>query len=190
LAEPRDPGPEPDERDLFQELYESNFARILGYAMRRGASADDAADVVAETFLVTWRRLEEVPSGEASRAWLYGVARRLMANHRRGVLRQARLAARLALEIAPFELSPPSDGTRRPRGVSSPSIRGQGDIGPHHLGGAQIWRIWRTALRPERSSRRSSRPRDPRALVGPRGSGAPVAVRSVWGWRQLLELFW
>jgi RNA polymerase sigma factor (sigma-70 family) len=107
---PRDPAPERDQRDRFEELYQAHFARILGYAMRRGASAEDAADVVAETFLVTWRRLEEVPSGEAARPWLYGVARRVMANHRRGVLRQARLAARLAQEIAPFEPSPPSDG--------------------------------------------------------------------------------
>jgi DNA-directed RNA polymerase specialized sigma24 family protein len=78
--------------------------------MRRGASAEDAADVVAETFLVAWRRLEHVPSGEAARPWIYGVARRVMANHRRGVLRQTRLAARLAQEIAPFEPSPPPDG--------------------------------------------------------------------------------
>jgi RNA polymerase sigma factor (sigma-70 family) len=107
---PRDPDPDRDQRARFQELYQAHFARILGYAMRRGASAEDAADVVAETFLVAWRRLEQVPSGEAARPWIYGVARRVMANHRRGALRQTLLAARLAREITPFEPSPPNDG--------------------------------------------------------------------------------
>lgn len=44
----------------------------------------DAADAVAETFLVAWRRLPEVPSGEEARPWLYGVARRTLANQRLG----------------------------------------------------------------------------------------------------------
>jgi RNA polymerase sigma factor (sigma-70 family) len=107
LAEPpRNPGPERDQRDRFQELYEANFARILGYALRRGASAEDAADVVAEAFLVAWRRLEQLPPGEEARAWLYGVARRVLSNHRRGVLRRARLIARVALEIPPLVRTP------------------------------------------------------------------------------------
>jgi RNA polymerase sigma factor (sigma-70 family) len=72
---------------------------------------DDAADVVAETFLITWRRLEQVPAGEDAPAWLYGVARGVLANHRRGTLRRARLTNRLAQEIARFDskASPPTN---------------------------------------------------------------------------------
>jgi hypothetical protein len=49
---------------------------ILGYALRRTTSPDDAADILAETFLTAWRRLDELPSGEEAGLWLYGVARR------------------------------------------------------------------------------------------------------------------
>jgi RNA polymerase sigma-70 factor (ECF subfamily) len=35
--------------------------------------AEDAADVVAETFLVAWRRLDSVPGGDEARLWLYAV---------------------------------------------------------------------------------------------------------------------
>jgi RNA polymerase sigma factor (sigma-70 family) len=81
-------------RDRFQALYEQNYHRVLGYALRR-AERDDAADVVAETFLVAWRRLEDVPSGEAARLWLYGTARRVLANQKRGNRRRERLFRRL-----------------------------------------------------------------------------------------------
>jgi RNA polymerase sigma-70 factor (ECF subfamily) len=54
---------------------------------------------VAETFLVAWRRLDKVPAGEQARLWLYGVARRQLANQRRGQLRRARLADRLRSEL-------------------------------------------------------------------------------------------
>jgi len=52
-------------RERFTAIYEANYHRILGYALRR-TSRDDTADVVAETFLVAWRRLGDVlpvPSG-------------------------------------------------------------------------------------------------------------------------------
>src|SRR4029453_6989545 len=56
----------------------------LGYARRRVDRPEDAADVVADTMLVAWRRLDEVPSGRETRPWLFGVARRVLANGRRG----------------------------------------------------------------------------------------------------------
>ena len=84
-------------RDRFQALYEENYHRVLGYALRR-AERDDAADVVAETFLVAWRRLEDVPSGEEARLWLYGTARRVLANQKRGTRRRERLFRRLGAE--------------------------------------------------------------------------------------------
>jgi len=85
-------------RDRFQALYEANYHRVLGYALRR-TSRDDAADVVAETFLVAWRRLEEVPNGDAARLWLYATARRVLMNQQRGARRRDRLALRIATDL-------------------------------------------------------------------------------------------
>jgi DNA-directed RNA polymerase specialized sigma24 family protein len=50
--------------------------------------------VIAETFLTAWRRLDDVPAGDEARLWLYGVARRMLANQRRGARRRSSLADR------------------------------------------------------------------------------------------------
>jgi RNA polymerase sigma-70 factor (ECF subfamily) len=86
-------------RDRFQALYEDNYHRVLGYALRR-VDRDDAADVVAETFLVAWRRLDELPPGEQARLWLYGTARRVLANQQRAQRRRDRLTERIRAEPA------------------------------------------------------------------------------------------
>jgi RNA polymerase sigma-70 factor, ECF subfamily len=84
----------------FRHLYSAHVREVLSYALRRTSDAEDAADAVAETFLVAWRRLPEVPPGEESRPWLYGVARRTLANQRRGDDRRHRLAERLRDDLA------------------------------------------------------------------------------------------
>src|SRR3954462_10268396 len=83
----------------FAALYSQHARDVLAYAVRRTPSAEDAADVVAETFLVAWRRGAQVPDGEAARLWLYGVARRTLADQRRGEQRRTRLAARMRAEL-------------------------------------------------------------------------------------------
>jgi RNA polymerase sigma-70 factor (ECF subfamily) len=72
---------------------------VLAYAARRTPNAQDAADVLADTFLVAWRRLDDVPSGDEGRLWLYGVARNVLANQRRSERRRERLADRLRHEL-------------------------------------------------------------------------------------------
>ncbi len=86
--------------DRFRRLYAAHVREVLAYAVRRTVDAEDAADVVAETFLVAWRRLPAVPLGEEARPWLYGVARRTLANQRRGEHRRHRLAERLRADLA------------------------------------------------------------------------------------------
>ncbi|MDX6657763.1 MAG: hypothetical protein QOH62_2556 [Solirubrobacteraceae bacterium] len=96
----RDEGDPPGAAEArFAALYRDHAREVLAYAVRRGASAEDAADVVAESFLVAWRRGPDVPSGDAARLWLYGVARRTLANQRRGERRRTRLAARMRAEL-------------------------------------------------------------------------------------------
>lgn len=81
--------------ERFERLYRANYAAVLAYALRRTV-AEQAHDVAAETFLVAWRRLDDVPGDP--RPWLLGVARRVLANQRRSDRRRAALAARLANE--------------------------------------------------------------------------------------------
>lgn len=80
-----------DDREAgFEAIFNATYEAICGYALRRCPSPHDAADVVAETFAIAWRRVDDMPTGDAARLWLYGVARRVLANHRRGE-RQRRL---------------------------------------------------------------------------------------------------
>lgn len=55
------PGGKGDRRERFERIYEVGYEPILAFALRRTATPEDAADVVAETFLTAWRRLAEVP---------------------------------------------------------------------------------------------------------------------------------
>ncbi|MFB9832628.1 RNA polymerase sigma factor [Actinoallomurus acaciae] len=91
----------PDERRrTFEQVYAACHDPVVAYVLRRADSAHDAADVVAETFLTAWRRLEDMPRGDAARPWLYGIARRVLANHYRGVRRRSALSERLGAELA------------------------------------------------------------------------------------------
>jgi RNA polymerase sigma-70 factor (ECF subfamily) len=84
-------------RDRFERLYRAHAGAVLAYARRRTA-AGAADDVVADVFLVVWRRLDDVP--EDALPWLYGVARGVLANRRRGDARRESLRAKLANEAA------------------------------------------------------------------------------------------
>jgi RNA polymerase sigma-70 factor (ECF subfamily) len=96
-----------DERAArFEKVYAATYEPILGYALRRCSSPEDAADVVAETFAIAWTRFEEMPAGENARLWLYGVARRVLANHRRGELRRRLRTTELSNEIAAVGVDP------------------------------------------------------------------------------------
>ena len=107
--EPPMPRPPSPHRDRFDRLYTDNLPLILGYALRRSGDSSDAADVAAEVFLTLWRRLDKVPAGE-ERLWLFGVAWRVLANHRRGQLRRRDLADRLRTDLLTHELSIRIDG--------------------------------------------------------------------------------
>jgi RNA polymerase sigma factor (sigma-70 family) len=87
-------------RRRFEQIYAANHVPVLGYVLRRTDSPDDAADVIAETFLTAWRRLDNIPAGDQARLWLYGVARRVLANHHRGERRRSALAERLRADLA------------------------------------------------------------------------------------------
>ncbi len=80
--------------DTFRALFAAHYSAVYGYAVRRVGS-DEAADVAAETFAVAWRRRRSVPDEPATLLWLYGVARRVVANTRRSHRRRRQLTERI-----------------------------------------------------------------------------------------------
>lgn len=83
-----------------EALFEAYYDDLLRYALRRVAEPADAADVVAETWATAWRRRDQLPAGAEARLWLLGVARRVLANQRRGQLRRSALVDRLRVDLA------------------------------------------------------------------------------------------
>lgn len=92
-----------DER--FQELWDQNHARILAYCLRRVPSTD-AEDACAEVFMVAWRRIDKVPRPPDTTRYLYGIARRVVANQGRSRLRRSRLNKKLAGTTTPVSVDP------------------------------------------------------------------------------------
>jgi RNA polymerase sigma factor (sigma-70 family) len=97
-------------RDRFELLFRENSRPILGYALRRTSRPEDAADVLSEVMLIAWRRLDDVPAGAAARLWLFGVARRVVANQERAATRRLNLGERLRLEASRISGADPADG--------------------------------------------------------------------------------
>jgi len=91
----------------FERLYRQCADQVHAYATRRVGAAS-ADDVVNETFLVAWRRLDDVP--ERPLPWLLGVARRVLANRRRADSRAAALRQRLMTEEAGYVGPHEADG--------------------------------------------------------------------------------
>jgi RNA polymerase sigma factor (sigma-70 family) len=71
-------GVAPDAREGFEQLFRDTRTDLLAYIMRRSQSAADGADVLAETYLIAWQKLDAIPTGERARLWLFGVARNLL----------------------------------------------------------------------------------------------------------------
>jgi len=84
------------DEERFSTLYASTRPRITAYVLRRTASREEAADVVAETFEIAWRRVTEVPPSPDDLLWLYVTARHVLANSGRRIHRRDELTARLA----------------------------------------------------------------------------------------------
>src|ERR1700691_5337489 len=108
-----------ERRRRFEVVYAAHRGPILGYVLRRTDNPDDAADVIAETFLTAWRRLEDMPRDPQARLWLYGVARRGVAQPHPGGGRRGALADRAPAAPAgrrPETARPQRLGRARPRG--------------------------------------------------------------------------
>lgn len=81
-----------DEQRLA-DLYDQWAAKVHAYALRH-CGVEGADDVVSETFIVAWRRIDVIP--EDSLPWLLVVARNTIAHRRRSAGRRARIDDALA----------------------------------------------------------------------------------------------
>jgi RNA polymerase sigma-70 factor (ECF subfamily) len=84
-----------DSRTRFEAIFRAYAGAVRTYASRR-AGPELGDDVVADVFVVVWRRLDEVP--DDALPWLFAVARRVLANKRRALSRETALTARIASE--------------------------------------------------------------------------------------------
>ena len=89
-----DPPIDVDRQARFNDLFDQHYAAVRAYIARRSGTAGVVDDVLSETFLVAWRRIDSVPPDGLP--WLLGVARRVLANQRRGEARRGALVHALA----------------------------------------------------------------------------------------------
>jgi len=90
----------------FSQIYEACYGRIHAYAARRLGS-HLADDVTAETFMVAWRRVEDLPAEPLP--WLYGVARRIVLRQRASFTRQEAIRVALEAELPTADSAPDGD---------------------------------------------------------------------------------
>ena len=84
----------------FTRLYARYYSPIRAYCNRR-ALPDAVDDAVADVFLTMWRRIDEVPEGEAGLVWLYTVGYRVIGHQWRTLTRRSRLRSRLQTAESP-----------------------------------------------------------------------------------------
>jgi RNA polymerase sigma-70 factor (ECF subfamily) len=89
----------PSDSERFEALFDQHHKAVLGFALRRSSSAEDAADALAETFSIAWQKLDSVPDGEPARWWLYATARHTIANAHRSDRRRNDLFSAVASEL-------------------------------------------------------------------------------------------
>ncbi len=105
-----------DRRIRFETMY-SKHGRALRTFVHRRIDAELADDVVAEVFLVAWRRIDDAPADPLP--WLISIARGVLANQRRGQARRSALHQRLVAYVPRRDLGPDDDGD----GELAPAMR-------------------------------------------------------------------
>jgi|SRR4051794_31327992 RNA polymerase sigma-70 factor (ECF subfamily) len=99
----------PDE-ERFRLAYQRHAGAVWRYLARRLGDDDLAEDLTSEVFVIAWRRRDDAPAD--SLPWLYGVARRVLANDRRAARARASRLQALAGELAaaPATVDEPPSG--------------------------------------------------------------------------------
>jgi RNA polymerase sigma factor (sigma-70 family) len=88
----------------FESVFRTAYPRVLAYALRRADNRQEAEEATAETFLIAWRRLDDVPTDSVP--WLFGVARKVLANQRRSARRREAMGPHASLDAAEKAVDP------------------------------------------------------------------------------------
>jgi len=80
----------------FPDLYQDQFEYAWACLRRLGVPPEAQEDALQDLFLVVHRRLPEFAGRSTLKTWIFGVARRVAARHRRTEARRQRRHARLA----------------------------------------------------------------------------------------------
>jgi RNA polymerase sigma-70 factor (ECF subfamily) len=94
--------PEPEQVAQFTAVYREHHRQVYAYAVAH-AGRQLADDVVADTFLVAWRRFAVLPLA-APLPWLLGVARNVVRERCRAEARRRAVAAEMQAWIRDEEL--------------------------------------------------------------------------------------
>jgi RNA polymerase sigma-70 factor (ECF subfamily) len=94
-----------DDHAKFNELYTRYGTLINAYCARR-TNSSQVADAVSDTFLVAWRRLDQIGDVEAALPWLYGTAYRVLSHQWRSRTRAQKLISRLIASAQGEEWAP------------------------------------------------------------------------------------
>jgi RNA polymerase sigma-70 factor (ECF subfamily) len=78
-------------RERFETMFREHHRAVRAFVRRR-VPADAVDDVVSETFLVAWRRIDRL--GKDPLPWLLGIARNAVGTERRGHDRRLRLKSK------------------------------------------------------------------------------------------------
>src|SRR5262245_19625673 len=92
--------------ERFRAAYQRHAPAVWRYLARRLGDDDLAEDLTSEVFVVAWRRRHDAPAD--SLPWLYGVARRVLANDRRAARTDAARVRALADQLATAPVEQPS----------------------------------------------------------------------------------
>jgi len=88
------------QEERFEQLFHATYRDVLAFTLRRLSDRASADDVVSETFVVAWRRFEQVPADPSEALlWLYRVAQYGVLNAERGMRRRATLRDRLRTTV-------------------------------------------------------------------------------------------
>lgn len=87
----------------FRSVFDAHHDQVYAYCRRR-CDAETACEATSEVFLTAWRRADDIPAGDRALPWLYGVARKVLANEFRRQRRHRNLIDRLKSVGAPRDV--------------------------------------------------------------------------------------